>query len=62
MVLLSDLQDVSYKMETYLNLNGIECVIVTNDDGTVWSGLKSAYDEMLEQAEQSTPSLAVDAN
>jgi hypothetical protein len=33
-------------METYLNLNGDECVIVTNDDGTIWSGLKSAWDEM----------------
>ncbi len=41
-------------METYLNTNGDECVIITNEDGTVWSGLKSAYDEMLEQAEQST--------
>jgi hypothetical protein len=39
-------------METYLNLNGEQCVIVTNDDGTIWSGLKSAYDKM--QAEQST--------
>jgi hypothetical protein len=42
-------------METYLNQNGDECVIVTNEDGTTWSGLKSAYDAM--QAEQSTPSL-----
>ena len=33
-------------METYTNLNGEECVIITNDDGTTWSGLKSAYDEM----------------
>jgi len=40
-------------METYFNSEGIECVIVTNEDGTVWSGLKSAYDAM--QAEQSTP-------
>ena len=40
-------------METYLNLEGVECVVVTNDDGTTWSGLKSAWDEM--QAEQSTP-------
>jgi broad specificity polyphosphatase/5'/3'-nucleotidase SurE len=40
-------------METYLNSEGVECVIVTNDDGTTWSGLKSAYDE--QQAEQSTP-------
>jgi hypothetical protein len=32
-------------METYLNLNGEECVIVKNADGSTWSGLKSAYDE-----------------
>jgi hypothetical protein len=40
-------------MKTFSNLNGVECVIVENEDGTIWSGLKSAYDEM--QAEQSTP-------
>ena len=33
-------------MDTYLNLNGDECVILTNEDGTTWSGYKSAYDEM----------------
>lgn len=33
-------------METYLNLYGEECVIVENADGSIWSGLKSAYDEM----------------
>ena len=42
-------------METYTNTEGQECVIVTNEDGTTWSGLKSAYDEI--QAEQSTPSV-----
>jgi hypothetical protein len=31
-------------METYLNLDGEECVIITNADGSIWSGLKSAYD------------------
>ena len=31
-------------METYLNLEGVECLIITNADGTIWSGLKSAYD------------------
>ena len=36
-------------------LDGVECVSVENADGTTWSGLKSAYDEM--QAEQSTPSV-----
>jgi hypothetical protein len=45
-------------METYLNLNGDECVIVVNADGSTWSGLKSAYDEM--QAEQSTPMIPGD--
>jgi hypothetical protein len=48
-------------METYLNLQGEKCVIVTNEDGTTWSGLKSAYDEMLAQAEQSTPSVIDEA-
>ena len=47
-------------METYLNLNGEECVIIQNADATTWSGLKSAYDEMLKQAEQSTPILPGD--
>jgi hypothetical protein len=40
-------------MEILTNLNGDEVVIIENEDGTTWSGLKSAYDEM--QAEQSTP-------
>jgi hypothetical protein len=47
-------------METYLNAEGIECVVITNEDGTTWSGLKSAYDEMLAQAEQSTPIVTAD--
>ena len=34
-------------METYTNVNGDECVIITNEDGSTWSGLKSAYDEMI---------------
>ena len=33
-------------MQTYFNLEGVECVIVENKDGTIWSGLKSAYDQM----------------
>ena len=32
-------------METYKNVNGDDCVKIVNDDGTIWSGLKSAYDE-----------------
>jgi hypothetical protein len=45
-------------MEIYLNLDGVECVSITNADGTTWSGLKSAYDAM--QAEQSTPIVAAE--
>ena len=43
-------------METYLNTNGDECVIWTDEQG-MHSMMKYAYDEMLAQAEQSTPSL-----
>ena len=42
-------------METYTNLDGVECVIITNADGSTWSGLKSAYDEQQAQAEHFTP-------
>ena len=41
-------------METYLNLAGQECVVITNEDGSTWSGLKSAYDEMIAKREAST--------
>ena len=37
-------------MELYTNQFGQECVIITNEDGSTWSGLKSTYDEM--QAKQ----------
>jgi hypothetical protein len=40
-------------METYLSLDGVECVIIENEDGTTWSGLKSAYDEMIAKQELS---------
>jgi hypothetical protein len=33
-------------METYLNLDGFECVSVQNEDGSTWTGLKSTYDEL----------------
>jgi hypothetical protein len=33
-------------METYLNTDNQECVIVENEDGSIWSGLKSTYDEL----------------
>jgi len=32
-------------MQTYFNTNNEECVIIENQDGTIWSGLKSAWDE-----------------
>jgi hypothetical protein len=31
-------------METYFNLDGVECITISNEDGSIWSGLKSAYD------------------
>ena len=37
-------------MEIYQNLNGEDCVIITNADGSTWSGLKSVYDELQAQA------------
>lgn len=36
-------------IETYQNQAGQDCVIVTNEDGTIWSGLKSTYDAQLEE-------------
>jgi hypothetical protein len=45
-------------MQTYTNIHGKECVIIQNESGTTWSGLKSAYDAM--QAEQSTPIVTED--
>lgn len=38
-------------MKTYLNVDGVECVVIDNKDGSTWSGLKSAYDEMIAQQE-----------
>ena len=32
-------------MENYKNTLGEDCVIIENADGSIWSGLKSAYDE-----------------
>ena len=38
-------------METYFNLDGEECLVITNADGSTWSGLKSAYDAEQEAKE-----------
>jgi hypothetical protein len=38
-------------MKTYTNIDGLDCVILENADGTIWSGLKSAYDEMIAKQE-----------
>ena len=35
------------KVTPYFNSIGEDCVIVLNDDGTTWSGLKSAYDTLV---------------
>lgn len=32
-------------MEIYLNIDRVECVKIENEDGSIWTGLKSAYDE-----------------
>ena len=39
-------------MENYKTIDGLDCVIVTNADGSVWSGTKEAYD--LSQVEHLT--------
>jgi hypothetical protein len=39
-------------METYTNTNGEECVIWTEEDGSMHSMLKSAYDEMIAQQDE----------
>ena len=31
-------------MQTYTNLDGVECVLIVSQDGSMWSGLKSVYD------------------
>jgi hypothetical protein len=46
-------------MKTYKNLNGVDCVIIENADGSTWSGLKSAYDE--QQAEAKAPKVVDEA-
>jgi hypothetical protein len=43
-------------METYTNTNGEKCVIWTDENGSMHSMTKEAYDK--QQAEQSTPNLA----
>ena len=42
------------KIENSFNLSGNEIVTITYEDGSIWSGLKSAYDEMLAQQEHLT--------
>ena len=42
----------------YENTEGEQMVSVVYEDGTIWSGYKSAYDAM--QAEQSTPIVPTD--
>ena len=44
-------------MKTYFTFEGIECLIIENEDGTIWSGLKSAYDEMVAAQEKQSGTL-----
>ena len=46
-------------IETYTTIDGVECVSWTNEQGT-HSMTKEAYDK--QQAEQSTPNLAANAD
>jgi hypothetical protein len=39
------------KITEYTNHFEVACVLVEYDDGSSWSGLKSAYDEMIAQSE-----------
>lgn len=45
-------------MKTYKNTNNDDCVLIENEDGTIWSGLKSAYDA---QAKELTESVTDDS-
>jgi len=47
-------------MKTYVNLDGVECVLIENEDGSTWSGLKSAYNQII--LAQSTPSIPEGGN
>ena len=39
-------------MKTYFNLDGEECVIIENENGTTWSGLKSVWEAEQEAAKE----------
>ena len=38
------------KVTAYKNIDGEDMVMLTNDDGSIWSGYKSAYDEQQAEA------------
>ena len=42
------------KIENTFNLSGSEIVTITYEDGSIWSGLKSTYDEMIARNEANT--------
>ena len=43
------------KITETTTFEGTAIINIEYEDGSTWSGLKSAYDQMLAQAEQSTP-------
>ena len=47
-------------MIEYKDSGGADCVMIENADGSVWSGLKSAYDEQQAKATLSTPIVNAD--
>ena len=40
-------------MEIYKNSDGVDCVLIVNEDGSSWSGLKSAYDAQVKELTES---------
>ena len=47
-------------MKSYTNPDGVECIIIENTDGTIWSGLKSAYDATLASESSAPPIQAIE--
>ena len=37
-------------MEIYKNSDGVDCVLIVNENGSSWSGLKSVYDTLVTES------------
>ena len=42
-------------MQTYKNADGVDCVLIFNEDGSSWSGLKSAWEATLASESPAAP-------